>query len=123
VPTLADSYLDTAATSEEDRLWGSAVSIRRGSLTTTGVTAQKFSGQRLINLDGGNWIQWFGCEWIVPKSRYKISALVTTPKRGDRIIEADGTEWELQPIEELSEAQEQEGGLEWMLRTQRVKAA
>ena len=48
---LANIYLDTAAASEEDRLWGETVSIRRGSSTTTGVTAQKWLGMRIINLD------------------------------------------------------------------------
>ena len=122
MPALADTYLDTAAAAEEDRLWGETVSIRRGASTTTGVTAQKWLGMRIINLDDGGYIQWTGCEWIVTKDRYKIGGVAVRPNSGDRIIEADGTQWELSPIQDLSEVLEQEGGLEWRLRSKRVSA-
>ena len=120
---LADTYLDTAAASEEDRFWGETVSIRRGSSTTTGVTCQKWIGLRIINLDQGGYMQWTGCEWIVTKARYKIGGVAVNPRSGDRIIDADGTEWELQPIQDVSEVTEEDGGLEWKLRSKRVKAA
>jgi hypothetical protein len=120
---LADTYLDTAAAAEEDRLWGVTVSIRRGTATTTGVTAQKWIGMRIINLDDGGYIQWTGCEWIISKARYLVSGAVARPRSGDRIIESDGTEWELSAIQDLSEVLEQEGGLEWMLRSKRVASA
>ncbi len=123
MPALADTYLDTAAAAEEDRLWGVTVSIRRGTLTTTGVTAQKWIGLRIINLEDGGYVQWTGCEWIVTKARYKIGGVAVSPRSGDRVIDADGTEWELQPIQDLSEVSEEDGGLEWKLRTKRVKAA
>lgn len=119
---LADTYLDTVAAAEEDRLWGTTVSIKRGTSTTTGITAQKWLGMRIINLDDGGYIQWTGCEWIITKARYMIGGVAVTPKSGDRIIDADETEWELSPIQDLSEVSEQEGGLEWMCRSKRVKA-
>jgi hypothetical protein len=78
---------------------------------------------RIINLDDGGSIQWTGCEWIVTKARYKIGGVVVNPRSGDRIIDADGTEWELQPIQDVSEVTEEDGGLEWKLRYKRVKAA
>lgn len=120
--SLADDYLDNAAAPEEDRLWGETVSIRRGTSTTTGVIAQKWLGMRIINLDDGGYIQWTGCEWIVTKARYKIGGVVVRPKSGDRIIDAEGVQWELAPIQELSEVSEEDGGLEWRLRTKRVSS-
>lgn len=120
--SLADSYIDTATASEEDRLWGETVSIRRGTSTTTGVTAQKWLGMRIINLDDGGYIQWTGCEWIITKARYKIGGVVVRPKSGDRIIDSESVEWELAPIQELSEVLEQDGGLDWMLRSKRVSS-
>jgi hypothetical protein len=120
VASLADTYLDTAAASEEDRLWGDTISIRRGSQTTTGVTAQKWLGMRIINLDDGGYIQWTGCEWIITKAMYMIGGVAVRPKSGDRIIDSESVEWELSPIQELSEVLEQDGGLEWMLRSKRV---
>jgi len=122
VASLADDYLDNAAAPEEDRLWGETVSIRRGTSTTTGVIAQKWLGMRIINLDDGGYIQWTGCEWIVTKARYKIGGVVVRPKSGDRIIDAEGVQWELAPIQELSEVSEEDGGLEWRLRTKRVSS-
>lgn len=120
--SLADDYLGNAAAPEEDRLWGETVSIRRGTSTTTGVIAQKWLGMRIINLDDGGYIQWTGCEWIVTKARYKIGGVVVRPKSGDRIIDAEGVQWELAPIQELSEVSEEDGGLEWRLRTKRVSS-
>jgi hypothetical protein len=120
---LADTYLDTVCAAEEDRFWGETVSIRRGSSTTTGVLAQKWIGLRIINLDQGGYMQWTGCEWIITKSRYRIGGVVVNPRSGDRIIDADGTEWELQPIQDVSEVTEEDGGLEWKLRSKRVRAA
>ena len=120
--SLADTYLDTAAASEEDRLWGETVTLKRGTRTTSGVTAQKFSGERKVTLESGSYMQFFLCEWIVTKARYVVAGEVTRPRKGDRIVESDGTEWELLPIEDLSEVVEQAGGLEWLLRTKRVAA-
>ena len=118
--SLADTYLDTAAASEEDRLWGETVTLKRSTLTTANVIAQTFSGERKVTLESGSYIQFFLCEWIITKARYVVAGEVARPRKGDRIVESDGTEWELLPIEDLSEVVEQAGGLEWLLRTKRV---
>ena len=103
-------------------LFGDAVSLRRGTSTSTGITAQKFLGEAVLNLEDGGTIRYTQAAWIIAKADYQIASAVTNPRSGDRIIDSDGSEWEIAPIDGDAEAAEQPGGLEWMLRTKRVKA-
>ncbi len=99
---------------------GDTVSIRRGTNTTTGVTAQKFLGERFVNLDDGGRLQYSGCQWIIAKSAYTFDGVVVDPKSGDRIVEAGGEIWEISPQAEMAEVSELPGGTEWQLLTKRV---
>lgn len=104
-------------------LFGDPVSIKRGSSTTASVTAQKLLGQANLNLEDGGTIRYTQASWIIAKADYQIASAVTAPRSGDRVIESDGAEWEIAPIDGEAETVEQPGGLEWLLRTKRVKAA
>jgi hypothetical protein len=120
VPALADTYLDTAAASEEDRLWGSAVSIRRGGATTTAVTMQQRIGEWEVVDFEGRLFKVAGCEWIVTKARYLVNGVAVQPLAGDRITEANGTIWEVLPSGDKQESDELAGGLEWLIRSKRI---
>jgi hypothetical protein len=87
------------------------------------VTATKLNGEVNVNLDEGGYLQYYDAQWIVAKLRYTIAGVVVNPKKGDRIIDSGGQEWELTPLEDLAEVTERDGGYEWLIRTKRVKAA
>ena len=122
MPSVFDTRFAEVAAPVLENQFGVVVSIKRGSLTTTGVTAIKINGERKINLDDGNWLNAYDAQWIVVKTRYKVAGVAVNPKSGDRIIDAEGQHWELKPIDDMSEVDDRDGGYEWLLRTKRVGA-
>ena len=100
--------------------FGELVSIRRGAVLSSDITAQRFLGERSIEYDDGGVIKFTGCDWIIAKADYTISSVATTPRPGDRIIDSDSNEWELTPIEGTAEVSEQPGGVEWLVMTKKV---
>jgi hypothetical protein len=103
-------------------VFGDTVSIRRGTVLTTGITAQKFLGERTLETSDGGTVKFYGAAWVVLKSEYVFSGTESEPRSGDRVVEASGSEWEVTPIEGIAEAGEQPGGREWLLMTKRVRA-
>jgi hypothetical protein len=95
------------------------VSLIRGSVTQTGVTAQKFLGERLVSANDFP-IRHEQCDWIVQKSAYQISDAAVTPLAGDQVVESDGTSWEVLPKKEWAEQSELPGTNEWLIRTKRI---
>ena len=103
-----------------ESVFADTVRIRRGSILTTGVVAQKFLGERTVDMGDGGVIKFVGCAWVIAKAAYTISSLIVEPRSGDYIIEADGSQWVVSPIEGLAEYSEQPGGVEWLLLTKKV---
>lgn len=117
-----DTIWNDGAATVMASLFGDTVTLRRGALTTSDVTAQKFLGERTINLEDGGVIKFSGCGWIIAKSAYVFSGAESDPRAGDRIIESDSAEWSIAPTEEMAEAMELPGGTEWLVMTKRVSA-
>ena len=119
--TEFDSLWNDAAVTLTQTVYGEAVTLRRGSVSTSGVIAQKLLGERTVDYGDGGTTKLTGCDWIIAKDAYLVSSAAVTPRTGDRIIESDGSEWELAPVESSAEYSEQPGGEEWLVSTKRVK--
>jgi hypothetical protein len=104
---------------------GVTVSIRRGSTTTSGVTAVMDNANYEVQGDAGTITRVRLRDWWIAKADYKISAVVVEPRAGDRLIDSAGEEWELQPIMGTKmgdrDAYEDWNSTDWWLHTKRVK--
>ena len=101
-------------------VFSDAVTLRRGSTNTTGVTAQKFLGERTIETGDGGVLKFSGASWVIAIADYAFSGTASTPRNGDRIVEASGEIWEVTPVEGIAEASQLPGGVEWVIMTKRV---
>lgn len=101
-------------------VFGGVVTIRRGTVSTTGVTAQKFLGERTMETGDGGTLKFYGAAWVIAKSEYAFSGTASEPRNGDRIIDG-GEIWEVTPIEGIAEVSEQPGAEEWLIMTKRIR--
>jgi len=102
--------------------FGEAVTLQRGSRTTASVTGRRMPGPREIVEVKGRPATKERCQWLIAKAAYVISSAAVTPLSGDRIIESDGTTWELARTETLAEFGTAPGGNEWVLQTKKVNS-
>lgn len=102
-------------------LFGEVVSIKRGGNTTSGIVAQKLLGNREQTDVEGIFQVTFGCDWIFTKSDYAFFSSASEPEPGDRIVDSDGAEWEVLPIDGDHEVVDLPGGVEWLVRTKRAE--
>ena len=100
--------------------FGETVTISGSDGSATGVTASWYvskTDNAIERSASGHVTAPLKRQWTVAKSAYSIGGR-TTPRRGDRIIDADGTQWELLP-EEKQEAW-QDCGADWHLFTKKA---
>ena len=120
MPAFDDLWNATAETAFR-QVFGDTVTIRRGTVNTSDVTAQKFLGERTLETSDGGTIKFYGAAWVVTKAAYVFSGTASEPRNGDRIVEGGGAIWEVTPIEGIAEVAEQPGGQEWLIMTKRVR--
>lgn len=105
---------------------GVTVSIKRGSSTTTGVTAVMDNANYEITGEQGTITRVRLRDWWIAQEDYKIAAVAVEPRTGDRIINSAGEEWEIAPILNTAkgdmDAFADWDGISWWLHTKRVKA-
>ena len=95
--------------------FGETVTLSGASGSTSGETASWFTSRTDNAIERsvtGHITAPFKRQWTIAKAAYVIGGR-TTPQRGDRIIDSDGTQWELLP-EEKQEAW-QDMGADWHL--------
>ena len=104
---------------------GVTVSIKRGSSSTSDVTAVMDNANYEVEGDAGTITRVRLRDWWIAKADYEIAAVAVEPRSGDRLIDSDGEEWELQPIMGTKtgdrDAYEDWNGTDWWLHTKRVK--
>ena len=109
-----------SARSSLNSVFGETVTLSGAEGTATGVPATWFtdkSGNAIERGSGGHVTASLKRQWRVAKSLYVLGNR-TTPQRGDRIIDGDGTQWELLP-EDKQEAW-QDLGADWHLFTKKA---
>ncbi len=94
------------------------VSYQAGATTTANVTAVKRKSQSPLMSVDGLMLSVVDAEWILPRT---IGSVVL-PLAGHRIIDADGTRWEIVPDENMQAAADWGDGTRWLVRTKRVKS-
>lgn len=103
-----------------DQHFGETVSITRGTVTTTGVTASwSTQGAEVVSPDGQH-TAIVDRLWIVAKTRYIVSGSAVEPRAGDRLTDADSQQWEVLPASVAPPAVSFAGGHEWKIATRRV---
>ena len=109
------------ARSAINSVFGETVTLSGAEGTASNVVATWFTdkaGNAIERGSGGRGITAsLKRQWRIAKSLYVIGSR-TTPQRGDRIIDGDGTEWELLP-EDKQEAW-QDLGADWHLFTKKA---
>lgn len=100
-------------------MFGETVTISGAEGSATGVTASWYVSKtdNAIERSGQRVTAPVKRQWTVAKSLYVLGARAT-PARGDRIIDGDGTQWELLP-EDKQEAW-QDMGADWHLFTKKA---
>ena len=97
-------------------MFGETITLVRGGRAVSGVTASWFLSMsaNAIERTARSLTAADKRKWTVAKSAYTLG----TPQRGDRIVDGDGTEWELLPDDEQESWQDK--GSDWLLLTKRA---
>lgn len=108
-------------------MFGALVTIQRAGRSTSNVTASWFMDKEANAVNrssprGTRSVTTVTAStrraWVVAKSAYKFSGATVEPARGDRIIDGDGTQWELLPDGEQEAWQDM--GADWHLLTKKA---
>lgn len=103
-----------------DQHFGETVTLARGAVTTTGVTASwTTQGAEVVSPDGQH-TALVDRYWLIAKSRYTVSGSAVEPRTGDRLTDADSHVWEVLPASVVQPAVSFAGGHEWKIATKRV---
>lgn len=116
MPSLADQYLDDTAAPEALRLWGVAVTLRRGTQSTTTTAECGRPVAATIDTDGLP-LDYEAREWTIAKAAYVFGGVAREPQRNDRIVDGDGT-WQVLPDE--GKPAVTSSGDDWIIRTKKV---
>jgi hypothetical protein len=96
------------------------VTIRRGSLSTTGVKASKGAPLTEVDTQFGV-LRIVGTPWIIKASQYAFSGVPATPEKNDTIEESDGAVWQVLPLDDSQEARHSDPfGYSWRIHTKRT---
>jgi hypothetical protein len=111
----------SSARSVLNSVFGETVTLSGAEGTVTGITASWFTDKAANAIErhatGGGVTASLKRQWRIAKSVYLIGTR-TTPQRGDRVIDGNGTQWELLP-EDNQEAW-QDMGADWHLFTKKA---
>lgn len=105
--------------------FGEEVTLARATDSTAGVTASIFSEGSEIQTQSrmGVKTSFVDREWLIKRSEYLIDSVAVTPARGDRLVDSEGTTWELMDHPGLPAVQPVIGGVDWLVRTKRIATA
>lgn len=119
MPSAFDSLMQSAS-GMLDQHFGETVTIQRGEVETTGVTASWTSQEAVVQSPDGIHTAIVDRYWIVRKSRYTISGAVTTPRTGDLLTDESSQTWEVLPANIAPPAISYGSGDEWKIATKKV---
>lgn len=122
--SFATRFSESARPSLDDR-FGESVTLSRGGVSTTDVTARcvRRGAEIQTQTRMGVKTSFVDREWVIVVAAYIINSSVVTPAAGDRIIDSDGTTWELMNQPNMPAHEPNAGGLEWLVRTKRIASA
>ena len=123
MPSIAADF--AAANNLLSEAFGEEVTLARASDSTADVGASYFGEGSEIqtNTRMGAKTSFVDREWLIKKAAYIIDGSAVTPAAGDRIVDADGTTWELMSQPNMPAHESYGGGLEWLLRTKRIASS
>lgn len=97
----------------------STVTYRRGGRSVS-VAASKAPVRRLTDEQFGV-LDIHECDWLIQASLLVLGGTAATPTRNDEITEADGTKWQVLPLEGEQEARPSDPfGNTWRIHTKRI---
>ncbi len=120
MPSLFAQRFDEVAAPMLREWLGATVTIQRGAITTDGVTAMWEQKERVEQRQSITTTV-IDRLWQIAKTAYTFSGVASEPKTADRIIDENGTEWEVLPASVPSSVS-YSGDYDWSISTKRVKA-
>jgi hypothetical protein len=118
--TVFDALVESSLSPMLDAAFGEAVTVQRGTNTTSGVIASWTDQQETLVSPDGLHTQIVDRTWLVRKSRYLISGSAATPRTADTLTDAAGNVYEILPSTAGPAVTSYAGGFEWEIKTKKV---
>lgn len=104
-----------------DEQFGEPVTLIRGSASTPGVKAVRMSPDAVVLQLDQSATEIVEVMWLVEKTAYLFSGVLTVPRVGDTVTDAAGAVWEILPKQIIPSSRSTHDGTRWVLATRRVE--